>query len=83
MELKSIITANIGQRYLIIKLNIFLRLKVLSPRRTSASTVFKPITFDTRIHVANAAIGIITELVKKSKKSKNCIPIILTHDSGP
>ena len=43
----------------------------------------RPIIFETRIHVANAAIGIITELVKKSKKSKNCIPIILMLPKGP
>ena len=30
-----------------------------------------------------AAMGIMTELVRKSKKSKNCIPRIVTPESGP
>ena len=32
-------------------------------------------TLDTSRQVAIAAIGIMTELVRKSKKSRNCIPI--------
>ena len=77
------IAAKIGQRYWIIKLKIFFLRKVLSPRRTSFSIRFTPITLDTRRQVAIAAIGIITELVRKSKKSRNCIPIIFTNPSGP
>ena len=30
-----------------------------------------------------AAMGIITELVRKSKKSRNCIPRSVTPESGP
>jgi len=37
----------------------------------------------TKRHVISAATGIITELVRKSKKSRNCIPIIFTNASGP
>ena len=40
-------------------------------------------TRDTSRQVAMAAIGIMTELVKKSKKSKNCIPNTVTPASGP
>ena len=82
-ELNRIIAAKIGQRYLIIKLKIFFLLKVPSPRTTSSSIFFSPITLEIRRHVAIAAIGIITELVRKSKKSRNCIPMIFTHASGP
>ena len=39
--------------------------------------------FKTKIQMAIAAIGIMTEFVKKSKKSKNCIPMIVTLDNGP
>ena len=42
-----------------------------------------PITLEIRRQVAIAAIGIITELVRKSKKSRNCIPMIFTQASGP
>ena len=77
------ITAKIGQRYLIIKLKIFFLLNVPSSRRTSSSIFFSPITLEIRRHVANAAIGIITEFVRKSKKSRNCIPMIFTNASGP
>lgn len=82
-ELSRMIAAKIGQRYLIIKLKIFFLLKVPSPRTTSSSIFFSPITLEIRRHVAIAAIGIITELVRKSKKSRNCIPMIFTHASGP
>ena len=42
-----------------------------------------PMAMDERKQIAIAAIGIITELVRKSKKSRNCIPITLTEPSGP
>ena len=83
IELRRIIVANIGQRYLIIKLKIFFLRNFPSPLRTSSSILLRPITFETSIHMANAAIGIITEFVKKSKKSKNCIPMIFTQAKGP
>ena len=36
-----------------------------------------------RRQVAMAAIGIITEFVRKSKKSRNCMPRMVTEESGP
>ena len=47
------IAAKIGQRYLIIKLKIFFLLKVPSPRTTSSSIFFTPITLEIRRHVVN------------------------------
>ena len=82
-ELNKIIAANTGQRYLIMKLNIFLRRKAASPCMTSSSTAFTPMTRDTSRQMVMAAIGIITELVRKSKKSRNCMPMIFTAPSGP
>ena len=82
-ELKRMITAKIGQRYRIIKLKTFFLLNVPSPCRTSSSIFFTPITLEIRRQVANAAIGIITEFVRKSKKSKNCIPRIFTESQIP
>ena len=82
-ELKRMIIAKIGQRYRIIKLKTFFLLNVPSPCRTSSSIFFTPITLEISSQVANAAIGIITEFVRKSKKSRNCIPMIFTQASGP
>ena len=42
-----------------------------------------PMTRDTSRQVAMAAMGIITELVRKSKKSRNCIPNTVTLARGP
>ena len=42
-----------------------------------------PTTRDTSRQVAIAAIGIMTELVRKSKKSRNCMPSTVTPASGP
>ena len=81
-ELNKIIAANTGQRYLFMKLNIFLRRKADSPCMTSSSTAFTPMTRDTNRQMVMAAIGIITELVRKSKKSRNCMPMIFTAPSG-
>ena len=82
-ELSRIIAANIGQRYLIIKLKIFFLRKV-PPSATTSSSIFSTPTFlEIKRQVASAAIGIITELVRKSKKSRNCIPMIFTKPSGP
>ena len=35
------------------------------------------------MQVKSAAIGIMTEFVRKSKKSRNCIPMMVTLASGP
>ncbi len=82
-ELISMITENSGPRYLITAANTLLRLNDFSPCITSASMPLTPITLDTSRQVAIAAIGIITELVRKSKKSRNCMPITVTAESGP
>lgn len=65
------------------KLNIFLRLNEFPSFVISASTFSTPTTLETKIQIAMAAIGIMTEFVKKSKKSKNYIPMIVTFDNGP
>lgn len=75
-ELIRITAAKIGHRYLIIKLKIFFRLKVPFSWVISSSIFLTPITRDTSRQVAMAATGIITEFVRKSKKSRNCIPSI-------
>ena len=64
------------------KLNIFLRLNEFPSFVISASTFSNPTTLETKIQIAMAAIGIMTEFVKKSKKSKNCIPMIVTFDNA-
>jgi len=76
------IVAKIGHKYRIITLKIFFLRNALSPCITSSSMLFVPTTFDTSRQVAIAAIGIITEFVRKSKKSRNCIPISFTQDNG-
>ena len=81
-ELKRMIAAKIGQRYWIIKLKILFLRKVPPSCSTSSSIFFVPTTLDIRRQVAIAAIGIMTEFVRKSKKSRNCIPMIFTNPSG-
>ena len=65
------------------KLNIFLRLNEFPSFVISTSTFSNPTTIETKIQIAMAAIGIMTEFFKKSKKSKNCIPMIVTFGYGP
>ena len=77
------IAAKSGHRYLIIKQKIFLRRNACPSFVISSSILSTPTTFDTRRQVAIAAIGIITEFVVKSKKSRNCIPRILKFARGP
>ena len=77
------ISAKIGHRYFIITTNIFFLRNLLSPWRISSSILSIPTTRDTSRLVTNAAIGIITEFVRKSNRSKNCIPRIFTNPSGP
>ena len=63
--------------------NIFFLRNAASPCLISSSMRSMPTTFDTNILIIIAAIGIITEFVRKSKKSRNCIPMIFTNASGP
>ena len=73
-ELNKMIPAKIGHRYCIINRKTFLLLNVPPPYVTSSSILFTPTTLETKRQVAIAAIGIMTEFVRKSKKSKNCMP---------
>ena len=72
-----------GQRKRIMVLKTFLRRNVDSPSRTSCSIRPMPTTRETSRQTAMAAMGIMTEFVRKSKKSRNCIPMIVTPASGP
>ena len=82
-ELTRMIAAKIGQRYLIMNWKMTFRLNRWPPSVTSFSIFSTPMTLDTSRQVAIAAIGIMTELVRKSKKSRNCIPITVMSASGP
>ena len=73
-ELTRMMAAKMGQRYFIIKLKMRLRRKDLPSSVTSSSIFSTPMTRDTSRQVVMAAMGIMTELVRKSKKSRNCIP---------
>ena len=67
-ELNRMISANTGQRYWIMTRKIFFLRKRLSPWMISSSIFATPMTLETRRQVAMAAIGIITEFVRKSKE---------------
>ena len=82
-ELTRMMAAKTGQRYWIIKLKMTLRRNGLPLKVTSSSIFFTPMTRETSRQVVMAAMGIMTELVRKSKKSKNCIPNTVTPASGP
>ena len=82
-ELNRMISANTGQRYWIMTRKIFFLRKRLSPWMISSSIFATPMTLETRRQVAMAAIGIITEFVRKSKKSRNCMPRMVTEENGP
>ena len=82
-ELNRMISANTGQRYWIMTRKIFFLRKRLSPWMISSSIFATPMTLETRRQVAMAATGIITEFVRKSKKSRNCMPRMVTEESGP
>ena len=67
----------------IIKTKIFFLANVAPHLVISSSTASSPIARTTYRHMKIAAMGIITELVMKSKKSRNCIPMIFTSAHGP
>ena len=71
-----------GARYFMKKWYIFLRLNA-DDCSISASILAKPTTRTIRKHVASAAMGIMIELVKKSKKSSSCIPNMRTFSHTP
>ena len=84
-ELSRMITAKIGQRYWIIK-----RKTLFPVKRSSAVLPLLLQSFANTDDSGNqndrlqmAAIGIMTEFVRKSKKSRNCMPMIFTNASGP
>ena len=54
------------------------------PSRSTSSSTFAIVIYRvTRMQIASAAMGIITEFVRKSKKSRNGMPIRVMKDSGP
>ena len=69
-ELNKMIPAKIGHRYCIINRKTFLLLNVPPPYVTSSSILFTPTTLEIKRQVAIAAIGIMTEFVRKSKNPK-------------
>ena len=75
--------AKTGQRKRIMKAKIFFRLNGAPFAVTSSSIFSTPITLETSRQVAIAAIGIMTVFVRKSKKSRNCMPMMVTSASGP
>ena len=83
IELIKMIAAKNGHRKRIMALKTFLLRKGAPFRVTSSAMRSTPMTRETRMQLAMAAMGIITELVRKSKKSKNCMPITVTFASGP
>ena len=74
---------NTGQTYLIIKTKIFFLRKACPSIRTSETALSMVIRLVIKRQMQSAAMGIITEFVRKSKKSRNCIPMIVTLESGP
>ena len=83
IELMRIIAAKNGHKKRIMALKIFLLRKVQPLRVTSSAMRSVPITRETSMQLAIAAMGIITEFVRKSKKSRNCIPRTVTFAKGP
>lgn len=82
-ELARMTAAKTGQSQRIMKRKILLRRKGWPSSSTSCSILSTPMTRETSRQVAMAAIGIMTEFVRKSKKSRNCIPMTVTPASGP
>ena len=66
-----------------VKLKIPFRLKGCPSFSTSSSTALVPMRMVTISQMQKAAIGIMTELVRKSEKSRNCMPMILINPRGP
>ena len=82
IELISIIKMQIGAKYFKKKLYSFF-LRKFEDISTSSAIFLNPTILIIRIQVERAAIGIIIEFVKKSKKSKNDIPNIFTKSKTP
>ena len=82
MELNRIMAIQTGARYFKKKLYSFFRRKA-EEHSTSSAIFLKPTTRIMRMQVEKAARGIITELVKKSKKSRKAKPKIFTESQMP
>ena len=82
IELISIIKMQIGAKYFKKKLYSFF-LRKFEDISTYSEIFLNPTILIIRIQVERAAIGIIIEFVKKSKKSKNDIPKIFTKSKTP
>ena len=54
-----------------------------APDLTSSATTLVPTTWPISTQVSTATIGMSTEFEIKSKKSRNCMPMIFTAPSGP
>ena len=81
-ELRRTTMMHTGARQRINRLYIFLRLKA-DDFSTSSSIRLSPTTRVTKKQVARAAMGIIRELVRKSKKSRMDIPKRETKSRTP
>ena len=82
-ELMRMIAAKNGQRKRIMALKTRFRRNLGSLSRISCSMRPTPATRETSRQMVMAAMGIMTEFVRKSKKSSSCIPRIRTPASGP
>ena len=82
-ELMRMIAAKNGQRKRIMALKTRFRRNLGSLSRISCSMRPTPATRETSRQTVMAAMGIMTEFVRKSKKSSSCIPRIRTPASGP
>ena len=77
MDDNKMSSVKIGATYLIITVNKVLALNG-PPRSNSAISALGFRIYPTKIQVVNAVIGIIILLLRKSKRSRNCMPMILT-----
>lgn len=82
MELIKIIAIHIGAKYFKKRVYSFFRWNA-EEYSTSSTIFFKPTARIINKQVERAAKGIIIELVRKSKKSRNAIPKICTKSNVP
>jgi len=54
-----------------------------APDLTSSATTLVPTTWPISTQVSTATMGMSTEFEIKSKKSRNCMPMIVTLSHGP
>ena len=83
MEVSRITIRKIGLRYRIVNSKIFLLRKVCPLFYTSRTICPVPILLVTIRQIQSAAMGIMTEFVRKSEKSRKAIPASLIITNGP